>query len=122
MIHTRAELIDWIRKNVNDRVLANALNAGNIWLVGGFRPLPASTSAGWIVQLEYRGKTHLIGIAVAEVTGEPRWYRAPFIPWAAYTGGSHPLYAGDRPEECEMRKQERLSFSRIAEHFDENVP
>lgn len=113
MIHTRQQLIDWLKSNVSDRVLKTALEAGSIWLVGGFDPLPASASPGWIIQLKCRGKEYLVGVAVAEVTGEPRWYRAPFIPWANYAGGSSPLYAGDRPQECKMRKQERLSLSRV---------
>lgn len=100
MIHTRSELIDWIKKNVNDRVLTNALNAGDVWLVGGFNPLPASSASGWLVRLRSKTRSYFLAIAIDEVLGRLRCYRAPYISWETYTGGTNPLYSGDRPNEC----------------------
>lgn len=100
MIHTRSALIDWIKKNVNDRVLTNALDTGDVWLVGGFNPLPASSAPGWLIRLRSRTRGYFLAIAIDEVLGRLRCYRAPYISWETYTGGTNPLYAGDKPDVC----------------------
>lgn len=100
MIHTRAELIDWIRKNVNDRVLTNAIETGSVEVLGGFDPLPTSTNPGWMVKVKSPfGRTHLIAIGFDLNRFQLYWFRAPNIPWDKWAGvGSEsPLYAGDNP-------------------------
>lgn len=100
MIHTRGQLIDWIKKNVTDRVLLNALDRGDVWLVGGFDPLPASFAPGWLVRLRSRTRSYFLAVAIDEVLGRLRCYRAPYVSWETYTGGSNQLYAGDKPDVC----------------------
>ncbi len=101
MIHTRSELIDWIKKNVDDRVLLKALDCGTVECLGGFNPLPTSTNPGWIVRLQSPfGATYLIAVAWDTANFRLYWFRAPDVPWENWAGNQteNRLYRGDYPE------------------------
>lgn len=116
MIHTRSGLIDWIKKNVKDRVLLNAIDQGSVEVLGGFVPLPTSTNPGWMVRIKSPfGGTHLIAVGEDQGTLQLYWYRAPMIPWGDWIGHGtdNPLYAGDNPVlYSELKNDPR--FARIA--------
>lgn len=121
MIHTRSGLIDWIKQNVNDRVLMNAIDRGSVEVLGGFDPLPTSTNPGWIVRVKsIFGQAYLIAVAWDVVNFRLYWFRAPNIPWGQWVGhqSNNPLYAGDKPQlYAEMKvtwEENDPRFTRIA--------
>lgn len=98
MFHYRQQLINWLIKNVKDRVLFNALESGTVELLGGFERLPGSSASGWIVRLMTTYNTeYLIAITA---TDPIRWYRIQEVDWSTWSGNKskHPLYQGDDPE------------------------
>ncbi len=101
MLHTRSELIEWIKQNVNDRVLLNVIDRGSVEVLGGFNPLPTSTNPGWMVRIKSPfGQAYLIAVAWDTVNFRLYWFRAPNIPWGQWAGhlSNNPLYTGDKPE------------------------
>jgi len=116
MIHTRSQLIDWIRENVTDRILMNAIATGSVECLGGFNPLPASTNPGWLVQVKSPfGPTHLIAVARSR-DFRLHWFQAPGIPWETWVGdqSNEPLYQGDQPKRYAELKSHDPRSARIA--------
>lgn len=104
-IHTRAELIQWIRKNVIDPVLQNAMEWGRIENLGGFRPLPTSNRPGWIVRMtSNRGKVYYVAVAVNHFG--LYWFRLKKVDWSLWAGdrAKDELYRGDDVHEGEDEK------------------
>lgn len=117
MLHTRSELIGWIKKNVQDRVLSNAIEQGNVEVLGGFEPLPTSTNPGWIVRVNSPfGATHLIAVAWDVARFRLYWFRAPRVRWSDWAGhkSDNPLFAGDNPQLYTEWKEHDSRFTRIA--------
>ena len=101
MIHTRSQLLDWIKQHVNDRVLKLAIERGSVEVLGGFEPLPTSANPGWLVQVTSSyGHTYLIAVASDPTTYGEYWFQAPRVPWANWIGhkSTNPLYQGDHPK------------------------
>jgi len=96
MVHHRQQLLNWLSKNLQDRVLLNALEYGTVELLGGFNKLPGSSTPGWIVKLiTANGKKHFVAIASNPLC----WFRIKSVPWKNWDGdrSSNPLYQGDNP-------------------------
>jgi len=114
-------LIEWIKNNVTDRVLLNALDRGTVEVLGGFDPLPTSTNPGWMVRLQSPfGPTHLIAVAWDTVNFRLYWFRAPDVPWENWMGRNteNRLYRGDYPELYatypQLWEDDDTRFTRIA--------
>jgi len=96
MIHSRTELIQWVRKNVTDLVLQNAMEWGQIQNLGGFWPLPTSSRPGWIVRITTgRNRTYHIAIGVKDFG--LYWFRLKEVDWSTWAGHrtTNELYRGD---------------------------
>jgi hypothetical protein len=98
MFHSRQHLIQWLIKNVTDKVLNIALTTGEVEVLGGFNPLPTSDSPGFLVRITSVYKSTYIVAVVAD--HRPRWFRVKDFSWRHYVGdiASNPLYQGDEPE------------------------
>lgn len=122
MIHTRNQLVDWIERNVDDRVIANAMQDGEVWLVGAFAPLPTSCNSGWLVKVTTRfHTTHLIAVTESRSRlGRFYWFRAPYVEWANYIGdvSADPLFAGDKPNDCAKFKAQVKELNSIIARND----
>jgi hypothetical protein len=112
MFHTRAQLINWLENNAPDRIISNAVNQGEIELLGGFHPVAGSSYPGFIVRV-YGGlhlqKIYYIGIVISGQftirsfrVKEPNWKD-----WIGYKS-NNPLYMGDNYEECEKKYQKAI--------------
>lgn len=101
MIHTRNQLIEWIEHNVCDRVLISAVCDGTVEVLGGFKPLPTSVNAGWLVKVVTKNRNiHLIAVAEdCKRLGRWYWFRAPYVEWVNWIGDTttDPLFTGDKP-------------------------
>lgn len=99
MLHTRSELIQWVRNNVTDPVLQRAMEWGRIENLGGFRPLPTSRNPGWVVRItSSRGKSYNIAVGVRNFG--LYWFRLPELlesDWESWIGkeSGDELYRGD---------------------------
>jgi len=101
VIHTRQQLIDWLYENVDDCLILLAMNSGDLEVLGGFDPLPASSNPGWLIQVTSgTGRVHYIAIAQRrDQLGRFYWFRAPRVEWSRWMGDvGDRLAQGDRPE------------------------
>jgi len=101
VLHNRTELITWIRANVDDPAIQNALEWGAVKNLGGFRPLPTSKNPGWVVRVtSKRGHVHVIAVGVKGF--RLYWFRLKeeMIDWSRWIGAEaeNELYRGDRNE------------------------
>lgn len=106
MIHTRTELLQWVRKNVTDPVLQRAIEWGRIENLGGFRPLPTSKNPGWIVHItSSRGRVYIIAVGVKNFG--LYWFRLKeeSVDWSTWIGGESEdeLYRGDEANDKSYR-------------------
>ena len=111
MIHHRQQLINWLLKNVTDRVIQNVMESGRIENYGGFDPLPTTNLPGWIVAITSgRGRVYNIAI-VADTNFTMRWFRIKDVPWSDWVGdvAKVSVYRGDAPEKYERLKNENKS-------------
>jgi len=106
MIHHRQQLINWLLKNVTDRVILNAIESGRIENYGGFNPLPTTNFPGWVVAVtSVRNKTYNIAI-VADINFTMRWFRIKDVPWSDWVGdtATSKVHQGDNPEKYQELK------------------
>lgn len=110
MIHHRQQLLNFLERNVTDRVLQNALNRGRVEFCGGFNPLIGSLSGWAFVITSYWGSVYNIGIVEDINTGKLRWFRLGKIPWGNWGGdrSEDKLYKGDNPGKYQELKNELL--------------
>jgi len=104
MFHHRQQLINWLFKNVTDRVIKNALESGGVECCGRFDTLPTTNLPGWIVVITGRFKTYNIGIVADNF--KLRWFRIKEIPWQNWIGdiAKSDIYRGDNPEKYQELK------------------
>lgn len=108
MFHHRQQLINWLLKNVTDRVILNALESGRVENYGGFNPLPTTDLPGWVVAVtSVRNKTYNIAI-VADTNFTMRWFRVKDVPWFDWVGDTAKVavYQGDEPEKYQELKND----------------
>jgi hypothetical protein len=104
--HNRTTLLDWLEDNAPTPSLKRALLSGlPVAVLGGFNPLPDSNRPGFIVRaISKTGKVYHVAVTVPEF-GDPNAYMINYIDWKSYTGGKHPLYAGDMPRMAAKAKE-----------------
>ena len=90
MIFTKDQLLTWIKRNVKDCLIQDALGRGEVIIYGGFDPLPGGKVVGWIIKIGEQ-------FVCISATRPPRWWRTKEIPWKAYVGreSSNPLIKGE---------------------------
>lgn len=105
MIHHRQQLINWLLKNVTDRVILNAIESGRIENCGGFNPLPTTDLPGWIIVIT-SGRNRVYNIAIVIDKFKLRWFRVKNIPWSDWVGdiATSEVYQGDEPEKYQELK------------------
>ena len=104
--HNRTTLLEWLEDNAPTPSLKRALNSGlPIAVLGGFDPLPDSNKPGFIVRaVSKTGRVYHVAITFPRF-GDNNAYMINYIDWKTYTGGDHPLYAGDMPRSAAKAKE-----------------
>ena len=104
MIHHRQQLINWLIKNVTDRVIQQALESGRIENYGGFNSLSGSLPGFVVAITSARETTYNVAIVVDNF--EMRWFRLKEIPWWDWVGdkSNSSVYQGDRPKVYKVLK------------------
>ena len=104
-IHTRDDLIDFVKTRVTRRSISRALSH-SVEVLGGFQHIPPKGLPGWCLFAEspITGQRYKLGVTV-EPGGEHRvWNLDKFdIPWPEWIGGhkaydNNPLVQGDQPD------------------------
>lgn len=112
---SKTDLLNWLDDHSPTRSVQRAIRSGlPITVLGGFRPLPASNSPGWIVLVNSKtGREYYVAISVNSFR-EPRAYLIDYIEWSTYCGDSskHPLYRGEIPEYAAEQKKLK-TFERV---------
>lgn len=105
MIHNRQHLIQWVTKNISDKVIQQAIESGRIENLGGFNPLSGS-NPGFVVSItSVRNKIYYIGVVLDQY--QIRWFRLKQIPWWNWVGdkSKSSLYQGDRSKIYKVLKK-----------------
>lgn len=102
---SRSSLLEYVENHSPTRAIQRAMVYGTVRLLGGFSPLPPSSTGGWIVEItSHHGKKWFIGVyptkrgAVCKTLSQ--------VPWKNYRGSTNhkkgSLEGGDDPVEFSM--------------------
>ena len=105
MIHHRQQLINWLTKNITDRVIQQALESGRVENCGGFNSLSGSLP-GFVVAVT-SGRGTIYNIAIVVDNFQMRWFRLKKIPWWNWVGdkSNSSVCQGDRPKVYKVLKE-----------------
>ena len=108
-IETRTQLIEFICKNVGQRVIARACHEGKVVVAGGFERISPSLLPGWITVITSKtGRVWIIAVLTDDFQQQYRATVVKEIPWGYYAGRSgragYSIYDGDMPDQAELAR------------------
>ena len=97
-LRSRQDLLSWLGNNAPNSIVDTAIIRGECIVWGLFE-------GGWVVEVRYHNKSHVIGIKPEGIEGTLICGMMSRIPFKDYIGGDSPLTRGDYPSEAGHRKE-----------------